>query len=299
MTCLCKANDFGPWKKIFDQHAESKKITLGEKEVELPYTRAEFCDESQTELYLNADSSSPNEWAIYIDKVDLSKMGAAMGSEAFKEMSDSLGFAMSYGPAILAPPPEGPPPADAPPPNMCGIVEVKDFDIWYSGFMEHSKGKNVKGLELPFSRSEMCDDSKTMVYRSLKNPNKVLMAMFGIQNEVMGKALENANFLKLVDELGEIVATKRMLVMTALPPPPTAQMQDMWLFNHSSTAPTTQVFQVPRRTHGLKLANKAFASHITCYEKEKPIELQTPPRLILIINNHVHSVVSSCESLVI
>ena len=71
-------------------------------------------------------------------------MGAAMGSEAFKEMSDSLGFSMTYGPAILAPPPEGPPPADAPPPNMCAVLEVKDFDSWYSGFMEHGKSKNVK-----------------------------------------------------------------------------------------------------------------------------------------------------------
>ena len=191
-------------------------------EVELPYTRAEFCDESTTELFLNADTSSPNEWSIFVDKVELPKMGAAMGSEAFKEMSDSLGFSMTYGPAILAPPPEGPPPADAPPPNMCAVLEVKDFDSWYSGFMEHGKSKNVKGLELPFSRSEMCDDSKTMVYRSLKNPKKVMMALFGIRNDVMGKALQDANFIKLTDELGEIADTKRMYMMTALPPPPTA-----------------------------------------------------------------------------
>ena len=115
-------------------------------------------------------------------------MGAAMGSEAFKEMSDSLGFAMTYGPATLIPPPDGPPPADAPPPNMCAIVEVNDLDAWYSGFMEHGKNKSVKGLELTCSRSEMCDDSKTMVYRSMKSPNKVMMALFGIQNDVMGKA---------------------------------------------------------------------------------------------------------------
>ena len=245
--CFCKANDFGSWKKyrcwhitilisslltsnlspsllhrIFDQHADSKKVTLGEKEVELPYSRAEFCDESQTELFLNADTSSPNEWSIFVDKVDLSKMGAAMGSEAFKELSDSLGFAMTYGPATLIPPPDGPPPADAPPPNMCAIVEVKDFDSWYSGFMEHGKNKSVKGLELPCSRSEMCDDSKTMVYRSMKSPNKVMMALFGIQNDVMGKAMQDANFMKLTDVLGEIADTKRMLMMTALTPPAAA-----------------------------------------------------------------------------
>jgi hypothetical protein len=219
MACLCKANDFGAWKNIFDQHADSKKITLGAKEVELPHTRPEFCDESQTELFLNANTASPNEWAIYIDKVQLPQMGATMGSEAFKEMSDSLGFQMVFGPATLSPPPEGPPPAGAPPADMCAMMEVKDFDAWYSGFMEHAKSKSVKGLELPFTRAELCDDSKTMVYRSLKNPNKVFMTMFAIQGEVLGKALQDANFLKLTDELGEIAESKRMLFMTALPPP--------------------------------------------------------------------------------
>ena len=105
---------------------------------------------------------------------------------------------------------------------MCAIVEVNDFDSWYSGFMEHGKNKSVKGLELPCSRSEMCDDSKTMVYRSMKSPNKVMMALFGIQNDVMGKAMQDANFMKLTDVLGEIADTKRMLMMTALTPPTAA-----------------------------------------------------------------------------
>lgn len=190
--------------------------------MELPYTRAEFCDESQTELFVNADASSPNEWSIYVQSVDIPMMGGTMGSEGFKTMSDELGFAMTYGPATLAPPPEGPPPADAPPANMCAITEVHNFDDWYSGFMEHSKSKNVKGLDLPVTRAEMCDDSKTMVYRSLKNPNKVLISMFAINGEVLGKALQDENFQKLTVELGEIAETKRILMMTPLPPPPAA-----------------------------------------------------------------------------
>ena len=49
---------------------------MGDKEVELPFSRGEFCDEDVTELFLNADTSKPNEWAIFIEKVDLVKMGA-------------------------------------------------------------------------------------------------------------------------------------------------------------------------------------------------------------------------------
>lgn len=158
-----------------------------------------------------------------------------MGSDAFKEITESLKFEMLYGPATLTRHPEGPPPPDTTSANIVGIVECKDFDAWYTGFIEHATSKSVGGFKLPFSRSEFCDDSKTVVYRSLKNPNKILLGMFAVKGERI--TMQDPSFLKLIETLGEIPESKQLLIMTPLPPPPVDSLAD----NATPNAPPVKV----------------------------------------------------------
>lgn len=203
--------DFAEWEKLFKEHGASAKFSnkYGSYEASLP--RSEVCDESKTKYFRKVGDDSTTSFKAVCFGVDMAKMGEMMGSPAFESMRKDM--KMTDAPPMML----KPMPPSEPEPSLAAIMEVKDFDVWYAGFVEHATSTSVAGLTLPVNRQQMCDDSKTEVFR---NGNHVCMVMQGVRMDVIGQAMGDPEFIKLQDALGEIVEGKQMYVLEAMPPPP-------------------------------------------------------------------------------
>ena len=126
---------------------------------------------------------------------------------------------VSQAPPLLM---SDPSPADGPdPPNMFFYVEVADVEKWVAGFKAHGTSKSgTWGYEVPVSRADFCDESKTVVYRCATNKNLVGAYMEGVRMDVLGPLLADEKMAKLTADLGEKEGTKVMKVVKPMPPPP-------------------------------------------------------------------------------
>lgn len=199
---------FSEWESIFEQHAKSSKFSNKYGSYEAPISRMECCDESKTKYFVNA--ANGQEYGITLSSVDMEKMGAMMGSPAFKSLTEDM--KMVSGPLSFV----KPMPPSEPVATLLATMTVKDWDKWYAGFKEHSTSKNVAGLNLPVTRSEFCDDSKTKVFHK---GNDVCMVLGDVKMDVMGSIMGDPEFQKLTDALGEIAETKSISVLEAAPAP--------------------------------------------------------------------------------
>ena len=204
--------EWSEWEKIFLEHGTSAKFSNKYGSYEAPIARSEAMDESKTRYYRKVGEETTTSFKVACYGVDMAKMGEMMGSPTFESMRKDM--KMTDAPPMMLKPM---PPSEAEP-SLAAIMEVKDFDVWYAGFMQHASSTNVAGLTLPVSRSQMCDDSKTEVYR---NGNNVCLVMQGVRMEVIGQAMADPEFMKLTEALGEIAESKQMYVLEAMPPPPT------------------------------------------------------------------------------
>lgn len=73
---------------LFWAHADSKVITVRDKEFQLPAARSAFVDESKTTVYTN----TKNEKELFINCYDVNMplMGEMMGGEAFRQMGEMV-----------------------------------------------------------------------------------------------------------------------------------------------------------------------------------------------------------------
>ena len=106
---------------------------------------------------------------------------------------------------------------------MFTFMEVEDTDKWIEGFKAHADSKTgTWGYEVPITRGEFCDDSKTRIFKSVSNEKRVAVYIEAIDMTVLGPMLGDENFQKLTTDLGEKAETKQMKILTAPPPPPGA-----------------------------------------------------------------------------
>ena len=201
------------WMEGFDTHANATEGP-GFYGYKVSEPRSAFCDESKTVAYAAADGSQ--EVLVSCADVDVMKMGAFMGEPAFKAMSlEQKSVPGAPGMLVDMPAPD----AGVPPPSSDAVVllELKDgsFDAWYDLFKQHADGHNVGGVEVKYSRAEICDEARTKVYRS---GNKVAITVFGV-NEKMGELMANDEFQKLITEVGGVVS-QAVKAFVAMPPPP-------------------------------------------------------------------------------
>ena len=104
--------------------------------------------------------------------------------------------------------------------NLC---EVADADKWIAGFKAHADSKTgTWGYEVPITRGEFVDESKTRIFKSATRKNVVGAYMEGVDMSKLGPLLGDENMNKLTKDLGEVAETKVMKVVTPMPPPPEA-----------------------------------------------------------------------------
>jgi len=149
-------------------------------------------------------------------------------------------------------------------PKIVMTMEVNDFNVWYKGFTLHADSKTGSwGLELPVTRSEIVDDEQTLVLRSTKNPNRVMVVMTDVRSHKTEALIVNPNKMRATVEkvqyiLGEKLETKA--IKAALNPPgpdvPTSDMAvwmqvvnfDVWskgFWEHATSTTGSWDFKVP------------------------------------------------------
>jgi hypothetical protein len=76
----------------------------------------------------------------------------------------------------------------------------------YSMFKEHASSKTLTTMrppvEVPLARNETCDESETMVLRSIKDPNRILVGISSMDMEKAGLIFADPAFVKMEDDLG-------------------------------------------------------------------------------------------------
>lgn len=98
--------------------------------------------------------------------------------------------------------------------DMLFIVDTADASKWHEGFIAHAKSKDVAGLLLPVTRADLCDESRTKVFRSVSNPNRVAMTLYGVNGQVLQECMADPQFGQLTEKLGENLSTKKSFSLT-------------------------------------------------------------------------------------
>ena len=218
-----QVKNFGDWYSGFLQHGSNTTIQMGGDTYEMPLARGEACDETKTEVFQNVDD--PNNVKISIVGMDMAKMGPMLQSEAFKAMGEKALLSQDP-PSVLMdmPPPGAPPPSTPPtpppPPDMWVVVEVADADKWIAGYKAHATSTTgTWGYDVGMTRSEVCDESRSKVYKSAKRPNVVAAMMCGVKVEKLGPMTTNPNWARMSVDLGEGQKEGQKAIKLMVPPP--------------------------------------------------------------------------------
>ena len=94
---------------------------------------------------------------------------------------------------------------------------MKDADKWIAGFKVHATDKTSEYWEgeVPITRSEFADETKTRIFKCATKPNLVGAYMEGVKMEKLGPLIEDPAMAALKESLGEIGGT---LVMNVVAP---------------------------------------------------------------------------------
>lgn len=210
---VAEVKDFDDWHAGFKAHADKTTFSMGGKEYTVPLARNAACDEAKTLVFTEA--KAPNKVAITLFALDFAKFGPVMADPQFVEMSEQA--IVSQDPPLIMTNP-GPGAGDAP--SMFFYVEVADAEKWIAGFEAHGSSKTgTWGYEVPISRGEFCDESKTRVYKCASNPNIVGAYMEKVNMGKLGPLLGDEKMAQLTSDLGEKEGTKMMKVVTPMPAP--------------------------------------------------------------------------------
>ena len=85
------------------------------------------------------------------------------------------------------------------------IPLTKGYATWHKGFIKDNK-----------TRERFCDDSRTLVLRDVKDPNKVSVYLYDVDMSKLGEMMQDPAFEKLALSLGEDLANKKVYTLSAL-----------------------------------------------------------------------------------
>jgi len=207
-----EVRNFEDWHQGFKAHATETTFSMNGTTYTVSMARNAACDEGKTEVF--CDVEDPNKLAITLFALDMAKFGPVMAEPAFEEMSKAA-IVSQDPPSIIANPP-----GESATPNMFMCVEVEDPEAWIAGFKAHADSKTgTWGFEVPITRGEFVDESKTRLFKSATRANVVGCYMEAVDMSKLGPMLANPEFQQLASQLGEKAETKVMKVVTPAPMP--------------------------------------------------------------------------------
>ena len=204
---------FDDWYEVFSQHATKTSLSLNERVYNPKQARNEFMDESRTEVW--RDVENPNLVLISCYEVEVPKMVYFCKEDPeMIRMTSDFGWEMDKPTEMRNMDPRS---IDVQEDMLC-CLEVENSEKWIQGFKEHGTSKKISGFseDLLMSRSELCDESRTRIFKHAWKPNWVAVLMYDIDTDKLGQLMEDEKMLKMTKLLGEKEGTKMIKISKSL-----------------------------------------------------------------------------------
>lgn len=215
---LLNLKEFAPWWEAFSAHKDGTTFKIGEKEYSAPLSRKDFADTENEEVFVDVDNG--NNVLVSLPGAKPDKMAEFFSTEGFKALSEAT-IESQEPPNVMIDMPPGPPPADAPKPDVFVSFEVGDVEKWIAGFKAHGNSKTHESWEgeAVMTRSEICDEAKTRVFKSQTNPKRVAALIYSVDGAKMGEFMSSEHFQKMAQDLEQDASTQITKMFSPLPVP--------------------------------------------------------------------------------
>jgi len=192
------------WYSLFSQHSNQTKLTINNKSYYPKQSRNEFVDESKTEVWL--DVSDKNSVAVTCFSVDMISLGNFMNNDsAMKQMTDDFNWDISPPNIVQELNIENTDKV-----NILCTLAVTNFNKWYDGFKKHSYSRTIfkPNTSLPYTRSQICNDKRTLVFRKKNDANRILIVLYEVDLLKLNKLVSHKNMKSIGKLLGEVNNSK-------------------------------------------------------------------------------------------
>ena len=205
--------NFDDWYEIFSQHATRTSLSINDSTYNIKKARNEFMDETRTDVW--RDINYPEKVIISCFEVDVPQLvyfckeepeTIRINSDFGWEMDIPIEMSNIYQESVNSHE------------TMFYYLEVENSEKWIRGFKEHSNSKRITGLldELPITRLELCDESRTRIFKHAWKSNWVAVIMYDINTEKLRQIQEDERMMRLTNFLGEKKSTKVFKILKEL-----------------------------------------------------------------------------------
>jgi hypothetical protein len=222
LALFTKVTKFKAWHRLFMQNGNNASLGKDSNIYVLPSARSSYCREKETKVF--RDVHDEMKVLVLLTVLDMACFTTALGSPEMKrlkvdlEVSDELPIQLRTT-LTFTEPNDSPAEAYSLWPakerhDVLYVVQVEDFDWWYAGFVQHGNSKTgTWGFSVPFSRAELADETRTLVFRGINAPNRIAVALFDVDLSKFAPMLKEGSFVRLQGVLGEVGATRSVTTM--------------------------------------------------------------------------------------
>jgi len=210
-----KLADFDDWFAGFKAHGSSASFPMNGETYTASMPRGEACDEAKTDVLV--DTADPNSVAIVLMSMDMAKFSPVMEEPDFKKMLTKAVLSQDL-PLLMGE--IYPPGAASDKLDLFFTYEVEDVDLWVEGFLAHGTSKTgTWGVEVKYTRGEICDEGRTRVFKSAYNSKRVGAMIYGVDTAKMGEFMADPSFEAIQTALKFKPETMMMKTITPMPMP--------------------------------------------------------------------------------
>ena len=213
LLLTANVENFDDWYEVFSQHATRTSLLIKNAIYNPKQARNEFMDDTRTDVW--RDIENPNVIFLSCFEVNVPQMVYFCKEDPeVIRMNTDFSWSMDNPVEIKNMYPESINSQE----NMFCYLEVEDSEKWIKGFKEHGYSKKLTGFdeELPLSRSELCNEEQTRIFKHAWKSNWVGMLLYKVQTEMLGQLMSDDKMLKLTDFLGEKEGTKVIKILKSI-----------------------------------------------------------------------------------
>lgn len=205
--------NFDDWYEVFSQHSTRTTLAINKTIYNPEQARSDFMDESRTEVWRDIDN--PDKVIISCFEVNVPKMVYFC-----KEDPETVRITRDFG-WVMETPMEMKniyQESINSQESMFCYLEVESSERWIKGFQEHGNSGRITGLldELPITRSKLCDECQTRIFKHAWKSNWVAVLMYNVKTDKFRQLQEDERMIRLTKFLGEKKDTKVSKILKEL-----------------------------------------------------------------------------------
>ena len=205
--------NFDNWYEVFSQHSTRRTLSINRTIYKPEKSRNEFMDESRTEVWRDIDN--PDKVVISCFEVNVPEMVYFCREDPeMVKITKDFGWVMDTPMEMKKIYQESIDTQE----NMFWYLEVENSEKWIRHFKEHGNSRRIKGLldELPISRSDLCDECLTRIFKHAWKSNCVAVLMYNINIDRFRQLQKDDRMVRLTKFMGEKENTKVFKILKDL-----------------------------------------------------------------------------------